>query len=118
VDLHDRVRAIGLAAEHARELELPKSLLESRKLLEDVALDRFGLGPAFGGRQLEEPGVVVDLLTELLDARDLLFDVRALAQDDLRLGLIVPEARRAGAIVQLFELSPQGRDVKDAPLAS
>jgi hypothetical protein len=46
-----------------------------------------------------------------------LLDVGALAQENLRLGLIVPEAGGARLLVQLGEPSFELRDVKDAPLA-
>jgi hypothetical protein len=42
---------------------------------------------------------------------------RALAQQRLRLVLIVPEVWRGGELIQLIELAFELRYVKDAPLA-
>jgi hypothetical protein len=81
-------------------------------------LGLLGLGAAFFGPELEQGEVVVEVAPELLDAGDFLFDVGALAEQRLRFGLIVPESGRSGPIVQLIELPLEGRDVKDAPLAS
>jgi hypothetical protein len=81
-------------------------------------LDALGFGAAFHLGDLEQLEVVGHLLLERFEARDSVFDVRAFAQERLSLRLIVPEAGSAGAIVELIELSLQGRDVKDAPLAS
>jgi hypothetical protein len=81
-------------------------------------LGLLGLLAALFGAELEQDEVVLELAIELRDAVDLLFGVRALAQERLGLGRVVPEVGRAGAVVQLIELSTQGRDVKDAPLAS
>jgi hypothetical protein len=64
--------------------------------------DLLGLGAALHFGDLEELEVVVDLLLERLDARELFFDVGPLAQERLSLGLIVPEARRSGPIVELL----------------
>jgi hypothetical protein len=47
----------------------------------------------------------------------LLLDPRAPPRDDLRLLLVVPEARRERLLLELLYLRLELREVKDAPLA-
>jgi hypothetical protein len=83
----------------------------------DLDLGRLGRGAAFHLGDLEELEVVADGLLEALERGELLFEVGPLAEQDLGLGLVVPEAGRAGAFVELIESALQGRDVKETPLA-
>jgi hypothetical protein len=76
--------------------------LDRRQLRREVCAERLALGRAFGGRHVEELEVVVDVLAEAIERRELLFGVGALAEERLRLGLIVPETWGAGAIVELL----------------
>jgi len=84
----------------------------------DFAFHAISLRAALHLGDLEELEVVVDLLLQALEARELFFGLGAFAQEFLRLFLVVPEAWGAGAVVQLVEFALEGRDVKDAPLAS
>jgi hypothetical protein len=68
--------------------------------------------------ELEQLLRVVDVARELLRRLDLLFDVRPLPRDLLRLLRVVPETRRQRLFVEALDFLLQLRDVKDAPLAS
>jgi hypothetical protein len=82
---------------------------------------RLGVGDGrlivFGDAELEILIGVGELFVELLERLELAFDVGALAEQRLRLALIVPEIGGAGLFVQLGKSSFELRDVKDAPLA-
>jgi hypothetical protein len=97
---------------------LAEPLVVLADAVRDLAFDALGLGAAFHLGDLEELEVVTDLLLEAFEAGDLLLGLGALAEELLRLLLIVPEPGRTGPVVQLIEFSLEGRDVKDAPLAS
>ncbi len=93
-------------------------MLQLGQARNDLVLGLVGLDAPLFGAELEEREIVVEVAAELVDARELVFDLGPLAEQRLRLDLIVPEVGRAGAIVQLIELPLERRDVKDAPLAS
>src|SRR5206468_4092381 len=118
VDLYDGVVAIRLSGEHASELERAHARLGVGELLAALGFDRVGLLSPLGDGELEQLRVVLEVALQLLDRRDLVFDLGALAKERLRLGLIVPKAGRARALVQLVETSLERGKVKDAPLAS
>jgi len=69
------------------------------------------------GAELEVLEGVVDLATEARGELDLGLGLGALAQDALRLLVVVPEPWRQRPLGQIFEDSLEPRDVKDAPLA-
>jgi hypothetical protein len=114
LDAQDGVAAIGRAGEHAIELGLAELLIDARDLRLGVGDDRLVI---FGGAELEVLGRVLDLPTELVRHLQLGFDGRALAQDALGLVVVVPEPWGQGHLGEIFELSLEPRDVKDAPLA-
>jgi hypothetical protein len=93
-------------------------VIHDLQVRDDLGLGLLGLDATFFGAELQQHEVVVDLARELLDAVDLLFDLGALPKERLCLRRVFPEGGGPGAIVQLFELPTQCRDVKDAPLAS
>jgi hypothetical protein len=100
--------------EHPRELRGPQACLEGRE-------GPLGLGDGrrvvLRGAELEQDPGVVDVALELLDARDLLLDPRALARDGLGLVRVVPEAGRQRLLLEPVDLGLEPRQVKDAPLA-
>jgi hypothetical protein len=102
------------AREHAAELRRAHAAFERGAL-------RDGLGDrplvVLGGTQLEQDDGVVEVARELLDARDLLLQPRALAGDRLRLLLVVPEAGGERLLLEPVDFRLQLRKVKDAPLA-
>jgi hypothetical protein len=114
VDAEDGVIVIGWAAQHAIELGPAEALVERVDLLSAVGHRRV---VALGGAELEVLREIVDLLAELLREIERRLDLGALAEDLLSALLIVPEPLRKGDLVQVFELSSQVRDVKNAPLA-
>jgi hypothetical protein len=100
--------------EHARELRPP-----------DPRLERGHLGLRLGdgrsvvlrGAELEQDVRILDVPGELLDAADLQLEIRPLSRDDLRLLLVLPEARGECLLLEPVDLGLQFRKVKDAPLA-
>jgi hypothetical protein len=114
VDAHERVGVVDRAREHASELCSTHPRLEGRDLR-----SRFGddAGVALGRPQIEQNAGVVHVARQLLDARDLLLQPRALAGDDLGLFLVVPESRRERLKLESADFCLQLRQVKDAPLA-
>ena len=105
---------IDRTGEHPRELGLAELRLEADDLRLGIG-DRGGV--VLGHAELEVTVGVGELLVELLNHVELLLDVGTLPEQGLRLGLIVPEVRRARLLVQLGKSSFELRDVKDAPLA-
>jgi hypothetical protein len=102
------------AGEHPLELGLADARLEGRGLR-----GRLGDGGLVVLRraEIEQDDGVVEVARELLDARDVLFDRRAPAGDDLRLLLLVPEPRGERQLLEPVDLCLELRQVKDAPLA-
>jgi hypothetical protein len=102
------------AREHARQLGRAHARLEARDL--PIDLGQRGL-VVLGRAQLEQDPRVVEVARQLLDARDLRLEGGALAGDDLRLLLVVPEPRGQGLLLELVYLALEPGEVKDAPLA-
>jgi hypothetical protein len=100
--------------QHARELRLADARFERIDLRNGVALRRLVV---LGHTELEVLARFAEILVELVDQIDFALDLRTLAQDLLRRGLIAPEIGDARPIVQLTQPSLEARDVKDAPLA-
>jgi hypothetical protein len=105
---------IDRTREHARELGGAHPPLERRDLAHGLGRRR---RVALRLSELEEDVGVVDVACELLERRDLPLERGALAGDDLRLLLIVPEPRLEGLLLELRDLGLQLREVKGAPLA-
>jgi hypothetical protein len=105
---------IDRAREHARELCAPDPGFERRHL--GLRL-RDGRRVVLRGAELEQDVRVLDVPRELLDAPDLQLEIRALARDDLRLLLVLPEALGERLLLEPVDLGPQFGKVKDAPLA-
>jgi hypothetical protein len=105
---------VDRAGEHAPELGRADARLEGRRL-------RGGLGDrrlvVLGGAEVQQDDRVVQVPRQLLDARELLLEAGALAVDDLRRLLILPEAGRERLLLELVYLRFELRKVKDAPLA-
>jgi hypothetical protein len=85
--------------QHAAQLGLPDAKLDGVDLALELGQHRLVV---VAGRELEQLARVGEISRQLLDRADLLFDFRALAQDFLRLGGVVPEVRIAGLCVELF----------------
>jgi len=102
------------AREHAGQLGRAHARLEGRDLPLHLGQRRLVV---LGRAQLEQDAGVVEVARQLLDARDLRLEGRALAGDDLRLLLVVPEPRGQGLLLELVYLALESRQVKDAPLA-
>jgi hypothetical protein len=100
--------------QHARELRLADARLERLDLRDGVALRRLVV---LGNAELEVLARIGELFFDLGDEIDRGFDLRALAQDLLCLGLIAPKIGNARPVVQLAQPPLEARDVKDAPLA-
>jgi hypothetical protein len=102
------------ARQHPIELRLADPRLDRVYLRNGVALRRLVV---LGNAELEVVGRIGQILFDLRDEIDRALDLRTLAQDLLRRGLVVPKIRDARPVVQLGKPPLECRDVKDAPLA-
>jgi hypothetical protein len=105
---------VGRAGQHALQLRLAQARVDRLGLVGRVGDD--GL-VVLGGAELEVLLGVADVLLELLCELEALGDRLLLLEDLLRGFVVVPEAGAQGRLVQIFELTLEPRDVKDAPLA-
>jgi len=100
--------------QHPRELGTADARLEGRQLPFDLCDHRLVV---LGRAEFEQHARVLHVARQLLDAADLLLETGALSVDDLRLLLIVPEARGERLLLELAYRGLELRKVKDAPLA-
>jgi hypothetical protein len=102
------------AREHPRQLGCPDARLERRHLPRSLRDGRLvvALGP-----EVQKDDGVVQVPRQLLDGAEMLLDRGALAGDDLRLLLVVPETGGERLLLEPVDFRLQLRQVKDAPLA-
>ena len=114
MNAENRVSVIGRATEHALKLRAPHRAFQcgSKRCGFFQSLLVILLGGEF-----EELFGVLRLRLELANHVQLLGRRRPLAQQRLRLVLVVPEIRIAGELIELLYFAFELRDVKDAPLA-
>jgi hypothetical protein len=109
VDRDDRALAIVFAPEHLLRLARVDDRLETVERAGDLLVDGFtGLQP------LEQDPEILALLRQPVAERDVLLETAAPLQDLLRLGLVLPEVRRGGLVLQLRELVGGACGVKDS----